>query len=79
MAAAVSPIYGFPVVTVVANPDNAPTNIIPSTPRLTIPERSETIPPSEANSRGAAAGTAASSNSARNPVLLMPALLIVRC
>src|SRR4029078_10062136 len=34
-------------------PKNAPINIIPSRPMFTTPERSENMPPSEANANGA--------------------------
>ena len=45
------PSHGLPVSMPILKPARAPTNIMPSTPRLMIPERSVKISPMAANSR----------------------------
>ena len=49
------PSTALPVVTVIANAVTAPASIMPSTPRLSTPERSATSSPRAANKSGVAA------------------------
>ena len=50
--AAAIPAAADPVVYAAAKPDTAPITIIPSTPRLSTPERSTTSSPTAASSSG---------------------------
>ncbi len=61
-----NPSANDPVASVTAKPTNAPTSIIPSSPRLSTPARSEICSPSPASSSGTATAMVPAINAVMN-------------
>src|SRR5215218_10528108 len=66
-----SPIQALPVQFMTANPLSAPISIMPSTPRLRMPERSANVSPRAAYRMAVPAGTAAASTEVRKATVQM--------